>query len=327
MSGLSKSRLLGGLAGAIALAAASQGHAVTIVADFDSTITGASNAADIEASINSALQFYSNFSNPVTVKIGFSLMDSGLGQSSNFIISKTYGQYTQALTADSVAHPGNTVLQTALANLPFGNNLPDVGTTSADMRALGFNSPGLFSGGVDGLVGLNASIMNFGDTAVPDLFAANSVIQHEIDEVLGVGGIGSLIGEGLPNTLGAEDLYRYSGFHAPTLSATANAYFSIDGGLTDLHDYNNLPGADIADWKTGDCPAAQFVQDAFGCSGLPPFGLTLSSPEVVALQAIGYDLAPTVTAGVPEPSAWAMMITGFGMIGATLRRRRTLVTA
>ena len=28
------------------------------------------------------------------------------------------------------------------------------------------------------------------------------------------------------------------------------------------------------------------------------------------------------TAAVPEPSTWAMMITGFGLIGATLRRRR-----
>jgi hypothetical protein len=27
--------------------------------------------------------------------------------------------------------------------------------------------------------------------------------------------------------------------------------------------------------------------------------------------------------GVPEPATWAMMITGFAMIGAALRRRRT----
>jgi hypothetical protein len=34
----------------------------------------------------------------------------------------------------------------------------------------------------------------------------------------------------------------------------------------------------------------------------------------------------TVSAGVPEPATWAMMILGFGGIGATLRRRR-LATA
>lgn len=33
--------------------------------------------------------------------------------------------------------------------------------------------------------------------------------------------------------------------------------------------------------------------------------------------------APPGTGGVPEPSTWAMMIVGFGLAGASLRRRRT----
>lgn len=38
--------------------------------------------------------------------------------------------------------------------------------------------------------------------------------------------------------------------------------------------------------------------------------------------------ASTPTAGVPEPATWAMMIAGFGLVGASLRRRRrTAVTA
>lgn len=32
-------------------------------------------------------------------------------------------------------------------------------------------------------------------------------------------------------------------------------------------------------------------------------------------------------AGVPEPASWAMLITGFGMVGFAARRRRTAVTA
>lgn len=322
-SGLSKSRLLGALAGAVALATASQGHALTIIASFDSSITGATNAAAIESSINSAIQFYSAFSNPVTVKIGFSLMNSGLGQSDTGIYTPTYAQYTHALSVDALAHPQNTVLQTAIANLAFGNDLPNVGATSADMRALGLSASGVFAGGEDGLIGLNGSIMNFGDSPVAGLYAANATIQHEIDEVLGVGGAGSLIGDpSFANTVGAEDLYRYTGAHAPTLSAAANAYFSIDGGVTDLHDYNNVPGADLADWSSN-CSGAQFVQDAFGCPGGPQLGLSLSSPEVVALQAIGYNL----TATVPEPTAWALMIAGFGLTGAALRRRQVRAIA
>jgi hypothetical protein len=30
---------------------------------------------------------------------------------------------------------------------------------------------------------------------------------------------------------------------------------------------------------------------------------------------------------VPEPSSWAMLIIGFGLVGATLRRRRGMAAA
>lgn len=35
----------------------------------------------------------------------------------------------------------------------------------------------------------------------------------------------------------------------------------------------------------------------------------------------------TVTAGIPEPASWALMIGGFGMIGAALRRRPGIAAA
>ena len=41
----------------------------------------------------------------------------------------------------------------------------------------------------------------------------------------------------------------------------------------------------------------------------------------VAIDNIAYDLSP-LTAGVPEPASWAMLITGFGLTGAMARRRR-----
>ena len=41
--------------------------------------------------------------------------------------------------------------------------------------------------------------------------------------------------------------------------------------------------------------------------------------------ALNFGLAPN--AAVPEPAAWALMITGFGLAGASLRRRRTLTAA
>jgi hypothetical protein len=45
-------------------------------------------------------------------------------------------------------------------------------------------------------------------------------------------------------------------------------------------------------------------------------------------QQDGLDLALRVTgspAGVPEPASWAMMVGGFGLVGASLRRRRPAI--
>ena len=38
-------------------------------------------------------------------------------------------------------------------------------------------------------------------------------------------------------------------------------------------------------------------------------------------------IGATLQGGVPEPTSWALMITGFGLAGATLRRRRSVLTA
>jgi hypothetical protein len=76
---------------------------------------------------------------------------------------------------------------------------------------------------------------------------------------------------------------------------------------------------------------------AIGTSGVPQ-GITTSyhsisqalflfraTPETDAFLT-GVDPSPTYSLpGVPEPGTWAMMVAGFGMAGASLRRRRSLV--
>ncbi|MDE2619485.1 MAG: PEPxxWA-CTERM sorting domain-containing protein, partial [Sphingomonadales bacterium] len=34
--------------------------------------------------------------------------------------------------------------------------------------------------------------------------------------------------------------------------------------------------------------------------------------------------SPTQTAAVPEPATWALMMAGFGLVGAALRRRKAI---
>jgi hypothetical protein len=51
------------------------------------------------------------------------------------------------------------------------------------------------------------------------------------------------------------------------------------------------------------------------------FGLDKSCSSTFTIRGIERDAA------VPEPASWALMITGFGLVGTVLRRRATLATA
>ncbi|MEY2883056.1 MAG: hypothetical protein RL490_780, partial [Pseudomonadota bacterium] len=48
---------------------------------------------------------------------------------------------------------------------------------------------------------------------------------------------------------------------------------------------------------------------------------TLATPATIDGSAFTYDLVSTAVGGVPEPSTWAMLVLGFGVIGGTLRKR------
>jgi hypothetical protein len=337
-----KGRWLGGLAAA-ALLSASQAHALDVLPFFDTSITSDPNAAQIEGTINHAIGFYHAFSNPETVKIIYALAPVGLGASETTLYGGSgatggipFGDYAFLLALQSALHPENTVLASGVANLGTGNTM-DILAPSANLRAFGLDTPGAFGtdgsfgmgGDYDAIVFLDPSApINFGPTPVPGEFDATPVIQHETDEVLGTGGGGSLLGFGLPGLMGVEDIYRYNGPGSGSFSTDPgeHAYFSIDGGATDIKDFNQNGLGDFADWAKTSClgPAAH-VQDWAGCP-FPldaPVHLGLNSPEVTALQAIGYNLR---TDGmVPEPATWTLMIGGFGLAGASLRRRRAAV--
>ena len=312
---------------AAGLVTAAQANALTIVANFDGSITSASNAVQIENSINKALQFYGeNFSNPVTVNINFAVSNSPdvLGQSSTFIAFIPTTVYLDHLQAASLAHPENAVLQAALPFATAGNGatIANMFITTPLARSLGF-SLGAF-GPFDATITLGAAYINFGDIPSPTLeYFANSVIQHEVDEVLGTGGAGSGVGG---STMGAIDLYRYSapGLGSFTTDPNVPAYFSLDGGTTNIIDFNRSGAGDAGDWAKLTCIGPAQVQDYRACPGVPMLGLTRSDVQVEALQAIGWNLLP---AGVPEPATWVSMLLGFFGMGAALRSRRGTTAA
>jgi hypothetical protein len=274
-------------------------------ATFGLSITSDPNSAKIIATINQAIDFYeANITNPITVKITFNEMNSGLGQSSTFFNTVSYTDYLAALMSHS---SGDAVDTSALASLPAGpnnpvNGDPNVDVTTANLRALGFAA----AVGTDSTIGVNTSITNYNGVAFnPAFYSLLSVIEHEMDEALGLGS--NLDNGSTTGAIRGEDLFRYSapGVRSYTISTSATSYFSVNGGNTNLIGFNQVgpPGnSDYGDWAGSGTP---HVQDAFGTPGaFPAFSLA----EQDALDAIGYNFA------VPEPSTFGLLGLGVGVL-------------
>jgi hypothetical protein len=321
-------RLLAICAG-LALAGPAQANLV-ITATFDSSITSDPNAAAIETTINSAINFYqTTFSNPINVTIDFQEMTTGLGQSNTTLYKETYQSFINDLTA---SNSGDATDTTALAHLPTGAINPVTGSSTingktANLRALGYSGiPPI--GGFDGTIGLNTHITNIGSPGTTGTYSLLATIEHEIDEVLGLGSDLGNPGQTFFNDPAPEDLFRYDGSGNRSYANNPNcgagngpaAYLSLDG-TTKLAQFNNCAnGGDYGDWASSPLPGGALpqVQDAFATPAGNP-SLTIGSPEVAALDAIGYTLVTEVRT-LPEPTSLALA--GLSLVGLAWSRRR-----
>ena len=91
------------------------------------------------------------------------------------------------------------------------------------------------------------------------------------------------------------DLFSWSAPGQRNTDVGATRYFSIDGGVTNIVNFNNNPNGSFADWASDACPQAHpYVQNAFPCVG--QFSdVSATSPEGIDLDVIGYDLAQPQT--------------------------------
>jgi hypothetical protein len=263
---------------------------------FDATILNDPNSALIQNAINAAISAYQwQFSDPITVNIQFAKMTNGLGQSSTFTAEIAYSDFLAALandamtTNDAIAH---NYLPASNGNPANGN--PSMALTTANLRALGINvSPA--NNQPDSYIALNLSIMNLtrasADSSKYDLA---SVVQHEVDEALGLTSALNGVNNGAPVPSGAArvlDLFRYDQNGARSFNTASNsqAYLSIDGGTTDLVRFNQTQVGDFQDWWSGTGHTPR-VQDAWGTPGATPnLGV-----ELVALDVCGYNLVSAV---------------------------------
>jgi len=105
--------------------------ALTIQVQDQSSVTGATNSTAIAGAIADAVSTIEGlYTNNVTIPIQFYYLN--LQSSDPFALetssgggtpyTPTYANYTNALAQDSAANSNNTVLSTAVANLPKGND-------------------------------------------------------------------------------------------------------------------------------------------------------------------------------------------------------------
>jgi len=273
-----------------------------IIPTFASSIASDPNAAAIEGTINSAIGIYeADIATPITVNITYQ-ESGGLGGSAFALFTVPYVGFYAALKA-SATSANDAIALARLAEDGTGVDNPVTGTDTvlikpANALALGF---GFGPGGPpasDGTISLNTSITTPGSPGSTGAYNLLPVVEHETDEILGLGSTLGLALGAFNNDPSPEDFFRFdaSGNRSFTLSGSAQAYFSLNG-TTDLAQFDNqADGGDYGDWQSNPLPngVQPQVQDAFATPGADPsLGV-----ELTALDAIGYTLT------TPEPALW-----------------------
>ncbi|KAB7644403.1 hypothetical protein GGQ62_001220 [Polymorphobacter fuscus] len=234
-------------------------------------------------------------------------------------------------------------------NNTFDNNNLNVNT--AQMKAMGLtptyaaNNPGQRDGSVSFS---SAFTWDFDPTdgITPGSFDFVGVAAHEIGHALGfrsgvdLADVNALPGVALPGARGlnniawgtVHDLFRYGDFEGDFVRD-----WSIGGGPCYTINGTSCLAPLSTGRLNGDLRQASHWKDDQLLNIAPPLGLmdpTATGPngtrplqlftkfDLIAFDAMGYDLA----SAVPEPQNWAMLIAGFGLIGALARRERRSVT-
>ena len=321
----------------------------TITYDCDPTSFAADGPAGTCDALNGSTvsgiysSIFSNINATIFIKYGI----TGVGESSVNVTSITYAQYYAALSSHT-DDPGAlaTLPSSSDPLVPYGNTDGNIDISAALASSLGIMTNGANTAGVEadgltsctlGTAGCYNGVITIStgtsfyyplvDTDPPqgpsqvDFFY---VVEHESDEILGtISCISTDTNNDTPEDgcnpgstdASPADLFRYSatpGIRSFMTTDTGSAaYFSNDGGVTDIAQYSNSPDAeDYGDWLNG---SHYEVQDA---GAAPASTLDISTDggsEIAVLDAVGFNLV------APEPSTFALL--GASLAALVLIRR------
>lgn len=237
-------------------------------ATYDTTITSNANSATIIASINTALSWYeTHVEAPFcggTVNILFQSDTSGLGSSATVVTRRTYANYYTALqTTETSANDATAFDSLSLGGTPTINPA-DSNTTMffkiAHARAMGLVAANVRTpDGIDSTIALNFGLTTPGFPGTSAQFDLQMVVQHEVNEAIGLSSILAVGYDPATDRALPQDLFRYSAANTRILSLNTNtnvpctsgarAFFSINRGVTNIIEYNNCNnGGDYGDW-------------------------------------------------------------------------------
>jgi hypothetical protein len=240
---------------------------------------------------NAVSYLETQFSSPITININVGYgecagqaLDSGtLGQSQCGLISASYSSVRNALLASQA--PGASTLPTVS---PISGSLY---LSRAEAKVLGLLSA---SSTVDGYVGFSSAPNTFsyvaGATPASNEYYFIGVVEHEITEVMGRMSFLDQAGQ-----YTVADLYRYSSSGVRSTAAGGSgstAYFSLDGGTSNLGSWNNnVQNGDLGDWDGSNIPAS----GADACADYAPAGTltTFSQSDIQEMRALGWSSGAT----------------------------------
>jgi hypothetical protein len=259
---------------------------------------------------------------PVNTAVPYSVYYAALGLSTNDPMA-----YSSLTVSDPLSAYGNTNgdidISPALASalrITYG------GANTAGETAVGspctLGSPNCYSGVVEVSTEypFNFPTSPSDSQSGLDFF---TIVEHETNENLGtISCIGTDISNesyDQCNPTGTDaspaDLFRYASSGVRSFLGSANgtpAYFSIDGGVTDIADYHNSPDdGDYGDWTDN----LNFikVQDYELSDGTIDI-TTDGGAEIDALNAVGFN----VNSSIPEPGTLELLGVGLAIL-ATIR--------
>jgi len=327
-------------------------HALTFNINYESSVTSQSPTfvAAFQNAFNIATQsFQSVYNDPITItlNVGWGTVNgqtvTALGQALTVLSQPyTYSQIKTAFANDAA----NATDTTALASLGLidPTNGGNFTIPKASAKALGLIAN---NSTVDGHIGFKSSAsftFDPNNRAVAGSYDFIGVAQHEISHVMGrIGLLGVTLGS-VPNRYSTFDLFRYSGVGTRSMAGGQAAYFSIDGGLTNLGTFSTASGGDYESWISSG-PA-----DSFNAAVASGVLLPLSSSDLTVMDIIGYngsfvpgpsldrfnkniptvmDFNPAMQSEIPEPATLILLGSGFLALltGRWMKRAGSRLTA